>query len=146
MPIPKYDLPEYEPDENELKVDVIMQKLSDMGYSVATERDAVQVIDSFVLDKSQFDFPYGSFEGFKKHVLAGEFDYDEESFFSSKEECEELDLPELNLLKRLINWESSCLQKLVCDLQKGMMFQLLQQEHTVMLLDMRRVLQLALRT
>ena len=45
MPIPKYDLPEYEPDENELKVDVIMQKLSDMGYSVATERDAVQVID-----------------------------------------------------------------------------------------------------
>lgn len=91
MPIPKYDLPEYEPDENELKVDVIMQKLSDMGYSVATERDAVQVIDSFGLDKSQFDFPYGSFEGFKKHVLAGEFDYDEESFFSSKEECEELD-------------------------------------------------------
>lgn len=91
MPIPKYNLPEYKPDENELKADVIIRKLSDMGYAVDTERDAVQIIDSFNLDKSQFDFPYGSFDEAKKHALAGEFDYDEESFFSSKEECEELD-------------------------------------------------------
>lgn len=91
MPIPKYDLPEYKSDENELKADIIVRKLSKMGYSVDTERDAVQIIDNFNLDKSQFDFPYHSFEEFKKHVLAGEFDYDEKSFFSSKEECEELD-------------------------------------------------------
>lgn len=90
MPIPKYDLPEYESDENELKADVIIRKLSDMGYAVDTERDAVQIIDSFNLDKSQFDFPYGSFEEFKKHVLAGKFDYDEESFSSSEEEIEAL--------------------------------------------------------
>lgn len=90
MPIPKYDLPEYKPDETELKADIIVRKLSKMGYSVNTERDAVHIIDNFNLDKSQFDFPYGSFEEFKKHVLAGEFDYDEESFSSSKEEIEAL--------------------------------------------------------
>ena len=61
-----------------------------MGYSVNTERDAVQIIDNFNLDKSQFDFPYHSFEEFKKHVLAGEFDYSEESFSSSEEEIEAL--------------------------------------------------------
>lgn len=90
MPIPKYDLPEYKPDETELKADIIVRKLSKMGYSVNTERDAVHIIDSFNLDKSQFDFPYHSFEEFKKHVLAGEFDYDEESFSSSEEEIEAL--------------------------------------------------------
>lgn len=90
MPIPKYDLPEYKPDENELKADIIICKLSKMGYSVDTERDAVQIIDSFNLDKSQFDFPYHSFEEFKKHVLAGEFDYDTDTFSSSQEEIDEL--------------------------------------------------------
>lgn len=48
MPIPKYNLPEYKPDETELKADetelkadIIVRKLSKMGYSVNTERDAV---------------------------------------------------------------------------------------------------------
>ena len=90
MPIPKYNLPEYKPDETELKADIIVRKLSKMGYSINTERDAVQIIDNFNLDKSQFDFPYHSFEEFKKYVLAGEFDYDEESFSSSEEEIEAL--------------------------------------------------------
>lgn len=90
MPIPKYDLPEYKSDENELKADIIMRKLSKMGYSVDTERDAVQIIDSFNLDNSQFDFSYHSFEEFKKHVLAGEFDYDTDAFASSQEEIDKL--------------------------------------------------------
>lgn len=90
MPIPKYDLPEYKPDETELKADIIARKLSKMGYSVNTERDAVHIIDNFNLDKSQFDFPYGSFEEAKKHVLAGEFKYRKKSFSSSKEEIEAL--------------------------------------------------------
>lgn len=90
MPIPKYDLPEYKSDENELKADIIVRKLSKMGYSVDTERDAVQIIDNFNLDKSQFDFPYHSFEEFKKHVLVGEFDYDTDTFASSQEEIDEL--------------------------------------------------------
>ena len=90
MPIPKYDLPEYKSDENELKADIIVRKLSKMGYSVNTERDAVQIIDNFNLDKSQFDFPYHSFEEFKKHVLAGKFDYDTDTFASSQEEIDEL--------------------------------------------------------
>ena len=34
MPIPKYDLPEYKPDETELKAGIIVRKLSKMGYSV----------------------------------------------------------------------------------------------------------------
>ena len=90
MSIPKYDLPEYKSDENELKADIIVRRLSKMGYSVDTERDAVQIIDNFNLDKSLFDFPYHSFEEFKKHVLAGEFDYDTDTFASSQEEIDEL--------------------------------------------------------
>lgn len=60
-------------------------------YDVEDAKVAIKIIEENNLDKSQFDFPYGSFEEFKKHVLAGEFDYDEKSFYSSKEEIEALD-------------------------------------------------------
>ena len=39
----------------------------------------------------QFDYPYGSFEEYKKHVLAGEFDLDIKSVLTSPEEQKELD-------------------------------------------------------
>lgn len=44
MPIPKYDLPEYKPDETELKADIIVRKLSKMGYSVNTEREMLYIL------------------------------------------------------------------------------------------------------
>lgn len=37
MPIPKYNLPEYKPDENELKADIIIRKLSKMGYKLVAK-------------------------------------------------------------------------------------------------------------
>lgn len=39
-------------------------------------RDAVRIIEEQGVDKFDFDYPYGSFEEFKKHTLAGEFDID----------------------------------------------------------------------
>lgn len=89
MPIPKYDLPEYELTEND-RMDNVIRQLYKLGYDVEDAKTAIWVIEKFHIDKSKFDFPYGSFEEFKKHVLAGEFDYDEESFSSSEEEIEAL--------------------------------------------------------
>ena len=90
MPIPRLNMPKHKLTEDGKMLNVI-SKLCLMGYDVCEAKNAIQIIEMFELDKSQFDFPYGSFDEAKKHVLAGEFDYDEESFFSSKEECEALD-------------------------------------------------------
>ena len=42
------------------------------------------------MDKFDFDYPYGSFEEFKRHVLDGEFDVDVESMIMTDEEQKEL--------------------------------------------------------
>ncbi len=89
MPIPKYDLPEYELTEND-RMSNVMRQLYKIGYDVEDAKTAIWVIEKLHIDKSQFDFPYGSFENAKKHVLAGEFDYKEESFSSSQEEIDAL--------------------------------------------------------
>lgn len=52
-------------------------------------RDAVRIIEKHGVDKFDFDYPYGSFEAFKKHVLAGEFDADIESMLMTDEEIAE---------------------------------------------------------
>ena len=89
MPIPKYDLPRYKLTEND-RMDNVTRQLYKLGYNVEDAKTAIWVIEKFHIDKSQFDFPYGSFEEAKKHVLAGEFDYSGESFSSSEEEIEAL--------------------------------------------------------
>ena len=66
MPAPRLNIPEYELTEND-RMSNVMRQLYKIGYDV---EDA--------------------FEEAKKHVLAGEFDYDEESFSSSEEEIEAL--------------------------------------------------------
>ena len=60
-------------------------------YDVGDARDAVRIIEKYGVDKFDFDYPYGSFEEFKKHVLAGEFDVDIESIMITKEEHDELE-------------------------------------------------------
>ena len=50
--------------------------LISMGYAIHRTRDVIRVIENENLDRSQFDFPYGSFEIYKQHVLDGEFDID----------------------------------------------------------------------
>ena len=44
------------------------------SYGAGDARDAVRIIEKYGVDKFDFDYPYGSFEEYKKHVLAGEFD------------------------------------------------------------------------
>ena len=89
MPAPRLNMPEYEPDDWS-KVLRIMRQLEKMGYEVNEARTIVQVIETFNLDKLQFNFPYDSFEEFKKHVLAGEFDSDNSHFYATEEKCEQL--------------------------------------------------------
>ena len=79
MPAPRLNIPEYELTEND-RMSNVMRQLYKIGYDVEDAKTAIWVIEKFHIDKSQFDFPYGSFEEAKKHVLAGEFDYSEESF------------------------------------------------------------------
>lgn len=89
MSIPRLNIPKYKLTEND-RMDIVIRQLCKMGYKVNNAKRAIRIIEKFHIDKSQFSFPYNSFEEFKKHVLAGEFDYDEEPFFSSKEEIEAL--------------------------------------------------------
>ena len=54
------------------KLNYIIYLLSD--YNACNARDAVRIIEEHGVDKFDFDYPYGSFEEFKRHTLAGEFD------------------------------------------------------------------------
>lgn len=58
--------------EDRKKLNYIIYLLFD--YEVRNARDAVCIIEEHGVDKFDFDYPYGSFEEFKKHTLAGEFD------------------------------------------------------------------------
>lgn len=90
MPVPRYDTPECKPSEAEVKSDYIVRMLLNAGYDIEDERDAVHVIEEHGIDKFTFDYPYGSFEEYKKHVLAGEFDVDMEDVMTTDEERAEL--------------------------------------------------------
>lgn len=84
------NLPKHKPSETCLKSHHIIYVLQEMGYDVGDERDAIHVIETFGLDKQQFDFPYGSYDVFKSHVLAGDYDVNVKSRIMSKERREEL--------------------------------------------------------
>ena len=89
MPIPRLNMPKHKLTEDGKMLNVI-SKLCLMGYEVCEAKNAIRIIEMFDLDKSQFDFPYGSFDEAKKHALAGEFDYDTDTFASSQEEIDAL--------------------------------------------------------
>lgn len=89
MPIPRLNMPKYKLTESD-RMDIVIRQLCKMGYKVNNAKRAIRIIEKFHIDKSQFDFPYGSFEEAKKHVLAGEFKYRKKSFSSSKKEIEAL--------------------------------------------------------
>lgn len=78
MPVPRINSDKYKLSKDELKMRrkaaLIVNALCEMGYDVGNEREAVQIIEKDNLDKFQFDYPYGSYDLFKKHVLNGEFD------------------------------------------------------------------------
>ena len=84
MPVPKLNVPKHKLTERGKMSNVVI-KLNKLGYDVDDARAAIKIIEDDNLDKSQFDFPYGSFEEAKPHVLAGEFDFDEKKFYISVE-------------------------------------------------------------
>lgn len=74
MPVPKIDIPVYTVSEDEKKLDELEIALYGTGYNCEEPKDMIQVINIFKLDKSQFDFPFGSYDAFKARVLNGEYD------------------------------------------------------------------------
>lgn len=89
MPAPRLNMPKYKKTERSKMTDIVEQ-LCNMGHCVDNARDAIQVIEVFKLDKSKFNFPYGSFEKAKKHTLSGEFDFDENAMMMTDAEREQL--------------------------------------------------------
>ena len=75
--------------EDRKKLNYIHYILRERGYDVGSTRDALRIIEKHGVDKFDFDYPYGSFEEFKKHVLAGEFDIDIEAMMMTDEEIAE---------------------------------------------------------
>lgn len=92
MSIPKIKDPVvYRSSDKKLKVHDIIRSLRKMGYDADDARSAVNVIERYKLDKSQFNYPYDSFDEFKKHVLTGEFDINIQEKILTKQERKELD-------------------------------------------------------
>lgn len=89
MKIPSIPIPDYKQSDPERKADYIVRTLTGMNYDVGDERDAIKVIESEGIEKFNFDYPYDSFDAFKQHVLAGEFDVDIN--FGTKRDHEELE-------------------------------------------------------
>ena len=83
--IDKYDV---KIPENKRKSNHIAWSLR--SYDVCNARDVIRIIEEQGVDKFNFDYPYGSFEEYKKHVLAGEFDVDVEAHMMTSERREEL--------------------------------------------------------
>lgn len=86
MPVPKVKRMRHKSPDEVIKLHHMMYILRGMGYDVDDARSVICVIDMFNLDKSQFDFPYGSYEEFKKHVSDLEVNDD---FEMSDEEYEQ---------------------------------------------------------
>ncbi len=81
MPVPRFNISNNHKttitSDIERKAEKIMSFLIyDMNYDVTDEREAVRIIEHMGIEKFNFDYPYGSFEAFKQHVFAGEFDKD----------------------------------------------------------------------
>lgn len=93
MKIPSIPIPNCIPPKEEIQAGVIIRSLLRLGYDIEDERDAVKIIEYEGIKKFNFDYPYGSFETFKQHVLTGEFDFDIEKDikFGTKEDHERLE-------------------------------------------------------
>ena len=85
----KLNVPECKMTESD-KMFNIIRILHKMGYSADDAKSAIHVIEKRDLDKSQFDFPYGSFEETKSHVLDDEFAFSGKSFLAGEDECKTL--------------------------------------------------------
>lgn len=88
MKIPKLKLQKF-PITEKRKSNNIIYKLTNMGYEVDNAKEALAIFEKHDIDKSQFDFPYGSFESYKQHVLADDLEPDLTSHIITKEQHEQ---------------------------------------------------------
>ena len=92
MPVPRLVVPEHKVNEKWFKVNYIVRTLVRAGYDIGDAREVIQIIESENLDKSQFDYPYASYDEFKEHVLSGELEIGSiDNMFMTKERREQLD-------------------------------------------------------
>ena len=91
MSIAKLRKSNHKPSKETSSLNHIIYVLRGRGYDVDDARSVVNVIESLKLDISEFDFPYGSFDEFKKHVSNGAFDVDIDAVLMSDEHCRQLD-------------------------------------------------------
>lgn len=91
MQMPRINTPKYHVSDDRKKINYMIYVLNGMNYGVGNARGTVEIIEKLGVDKFQFDYPYGSFEEYKKHVLAGEFDVDVKSIIRTPEEEAELE-------------------------------------------------------
>ena len=89
MSIPKLNMPKFHLTEMG-KSNKILRKLRYMGYEVNDAKEALAIFEKHNIDKSQFDFPYGSFESYKQHVLADDLEFDLTSNIMTDEQREEI--------------------------------------------------------
>lgn len=90
MPVPRLIVPKTKISETELKLSKLESILNNMGYICDGSKDVVRIIEQYSLDKTQFDFPFGSFDVFKEKVLDGFFDEDFTSRCLTKEQSDKL--------------------------------------------------------
>ena len=86
---PSIKIHEYRISEEEKRLNSIIYSLNSMDYDATGARAVVKIIEEQGVDKFNFKYPYDSFEEFKKHTLAGEFDVDIASVLVTPEEDEE---------------------------------------------------------
>lgn len=89
MKIPSIPKPKYSISKEEIQADIIMRTMTGMNYDIGTHREIIEIIEFEGVEKFNFDYPYGSFEAYKTHVLAGEFD--PKIKLSTKEDHERLE-------------------------------------------------------
>lgn len=84
IPMPNINIPDVEIPEVKIKSNYIIRMLIDYGASDA--RDAIRIIEERGVDKFRFNYPYNSFEEYKKHVLSGEFDVESKMITQKRRE------------------------------------------------------------
>ena len=85
--LPPIELPITEMDKS-MK---IMRKLRKMGHDINDPNEALAVFETCNIDKTQFNFPYGSFDTYRQHVLSHDLDLDLTSNVMTPEESEKID-------------------------------------------------------
>lgn len=73
MSMPPLPLLKHKPNSEKIKASYIVRTLYGETGKIEDETDAINYIERMGLENFDFDYPYGSFEEFKKQNAAGTF-------------------------------------------------------------------------